>query len=534
MPTPPFDPAAFGNAAPPPPPAPPQVTDESLLALIRTKVTFGAEPVQNEDQAQWSLGLLKQRVPDLDQLNGMLTNSSTIDVKPLWEEDQKQQSAAPVDQPPEQRLNPAVTTPPPNPISDSTDPQIAQPPPADAPPAPGTAAAGPEQEADPAAWDRISGTQCKSLRGLKSRLSKTHKVDWKDYCLRFNLSQDTGLELGAQQAPPAPPAGSEIPATPAPASPGIPLQPSATGTRQASLPPAPESPQFGAANAEQPSAFQRLPSIAYIGSPSADTDYAGYAKQGIQQLCVWSGGDPIQPEEVEEAYDWLVGAFTGIDGVRTGMQPFQIYTWLADLHGKGQKGELSPLAPAKRQPNLASEQFQQPTVPMFAPPTAPATPPSQPAQTQPAPAAPEQLALDLVSAAAQGQYGQEVQGLAQNMLQPHAQPAEQQPQPQHTAGMGIYSSRQDLAVALGGPVDCVFVPLLDAATFDLSGRVDANQLAGQCELEALQIVTDPQELKFRRDRQVAEHIFMKKLTETPKLYVLIQGYDWVLPENLVP
>lgn len=532
---PPFNPAAFG-AAPPPPPKPdtPAVDENAILGMIREKVTFGSEKVQTDDQLQWAFGLLKDRVPDLAQLHGMLQNSASVDVRPLYEEQQKAAaapaatapsappapaaSAAPVEQPPETQINSAATTPPPNPVSDSTAAQQAAPPPADAPPPPGSEQQqDADKEADPAAWDRISGQQCKSLRGLKSRLSKTHKVDWKDYCARFSLNPETGLEKGEPAAAPPPPAGSEIPSHNPPSSPGLPTQRTPDGNQQASLPPAPEQPQFGAT----PLDHVPTPKLSYVGSTEANLDYKTAVQQGIPSMVQTAQGNAANYEEVRYV-------FLAIDNVGENNVDYQIYRWLTEIHQSG--GKLGRLPQTYQSPSVQEQPVPAQEVPMFAPPAA---------QSNPAPAAPaqqpEQQALDLVTAASNGAFGQQVADFTSGLVnqaqpQQYAAPQQQQAPP----AQGSLSMRQSLAQTMGGEVDCIFVPLADATSTDLSGRVDANQLAGQAEIEALQQVVDPEDLKFRKDRRVAEQIFARKLTENPRVYVLVVGFNWVLPENLSP
>lgn len=86
---------------------------------------------------------------------------------------------------------------------------------------------------------------------------------------------------------------------------------------------------------------------------------------------------------------------------------------------------------------------------------------------------------------------------------------------------------------LGGEVDCVFVPLADLSGMPqvTEGRADANALARLAELQGIRQVVDPEGLKYRRDRQVAERAFADLLRENPQVYVLLNGYNMVLDDN---
>ncbi|NEN87898.1 MAG: hypothetical protein F6K48_02850 [Okeania sp. SIO3H1] len=410
-----------------------------------------------------------------------------------------------------------------------------------------------------AAWDRISGEQCKSVRGLKSRLTKTHKVEWKDYCAQFGLDLKTGLPADSSEKPPEPAPGSDIPNRAPPSSPGIPAQKTAEGATVANMPSTPGTPTLAAhpqSSGDLPgqqtipevTAAEKhlLPKNSFIGGSDPGLDYRTPSLQAIPNLVTWADGDPVTADHVAEVYDWLVGAFTGIDGVTDVNKPFQIYAWLGDLSAKNVKSEIPVIAPEKRQTNTASVTHETPGLHAASAPhpsmAAPATPTFQ---TNPEPQVAammtppmgqnmtmESQAMDLVTAAAEGSLGPQ----AQAMVEQAAVPANQTgaTPAQAPTNNATDASRSSYAKLLGGEVNCIFVTLLDVPEVNLEGRIDANQLAGQAEAESLQVVKDPEDLKFRKDRKVAEQIFAQKLTENPSVYVLVKGYDWVLPENLIP
>lgn len=512
MPTPPA-PAGFG--------LPPQRSAEDL---IKERCHYNGAKIESPEQLEWAKGALATKFPMEKDLFMFLNGASEINLALL-------NDAAPA-----------------NPVSQQTAPQQPTLPPSDAPAAPpaGEPPAGdvPQNTAaltqdEVAAWDRISGTQCKSLRGLKSRLSKTHKVEWKDYCLKFNLNKETGLEETGENKAPEPTAGSEIPNRAPPASIGIPTQRMENGALAATLPPSPQQqtidmtpapqappapvtpppapptpPQEQAPQMQQHKTATALPINSFIGEMTPNLDYVTPAKQVAPMVLRWNDESVVDAAHADEAYEWLVGAFTGIDGVNDHNKAFQLYKFFEQLYQTQSTYTLPVLPPSKRPPIAVPD-----NVPTFMP-----APPS------PAPlSAPEQNAMDLITAATAGQYGPTAQQqVAHAVQQVASQQAPQQPLAQGD------TSRQDYAKLLGGVVDCVFVNILDVASLDLKGRVDANQLAGQSEIESLQAVRDPEDLKYRKDRKVAEQIFSQKITEHPKLYVLVKGYDWVLPENLLP
>ncbi len=102
--------------------------------------------------------------------------------------------------------------PPPNPISDQTTPQLAAP----IVTAPTLPAEDKEEAASgPPLIDPTDGTPCKTLRGFKTRVTKTHKTEWPAFCQQHGLDPATGRKAGEA----VPVAGAPVaPTTPPPAS----------------------------------------------------------------------------------------------------------------------------------------------------------------------------------------------------------------------------------------------------------------------------------------------------------------------------
>lgn len=109
----------------------------------------------------------------------------------------------------------ANTQPPANPISDQTTAQLAAPP----TPPPTLPTEKEEESSGPPLIDPTDGTACKTLRGFKTRVTKTHKTDWKAFCTQHGLDPETGRKVGEA----APQAGSPVaPITPPPPSAPLP------------------------------------------------------------------------------------------------------------------------------------------------------------------------------------------------------------------------------------------------------------------------------------------------------------------------
>jgi hypothetical protein len=126
-------------------------------------------------------------------------------------------------------------TPPDNPLSNESEKPVPEPTPEEAPRAteklPDTKAP-PEDPDKRAAFNRLSGKQCASVAGLKRSLTRTHNMPWEEYCSRFGLDPDSGLDSSA--APRQPTLTDAIPAEDPPQGPGAPAlqQPSAEGDGQ--------------------------------------------------------------------------------------------------------------------------------------------------------------------------------------------------------------------------------------------------------------------------------------------------------------
>lgn len=428
--------------APPAPVAPPPQAAPDLTAQIRdeikAKAYYDGNPLQAPEQIDWALNLLTNVFGDQQRVYFFIHNSSAIDLKNVHE-NPAAYSALGEPSPDERPVD--ESTAPANPISDDTSaPQATMEQPAApsiadtgaapasvAPPADGHAApTDPEQLA---AFDRISGEQCKSVRGLKSRLTKTHKMDWKDYCNQFGLDHTTGLPAG--ETPADQPPVNEVPTSAPPPAPGMPTQANPDGT-MTSVPPAPPQEQA------QPA----VPADVPMFTPGATNP-------------------PPQPAQPPQA----------------------------------------PAQPAAAPQQSAPIPFDQHTDPAV------------------------QAAGQIVTMAAQ------IPGAPTMTQQPAAQPAPQ-PAPQPQAPAATNAVRAEMAKLLGGEVSCVFVPLLEVGSINLADRVDVNQLQGIAEAEALRQITDPEDLKYRKDRQVAAQIFSQMLTQYPQVYCLMNGYDMMLSDNL--
>lgn len=190
--------------------------------------------------------------------------------------------------------------PPANPVSDSPVPQVATPEDLPETPKVPSAPAGDEVPTDPeqlAAYDRLGNRQCGSMRGLKTRLTKTHKMDWSDYCQQFGLDKTTGLPAGDQPAQPqaTQPAASQ-PSTPPPAGPGAPTlqnQPANTPQGQPQPVSAPQTPPVG----YQPAQQQTLPGVP--GLPDAQPAPDAPAPAATAQAAPAVQPQPTQTQPVQ-------------------------------------------------------------------------------------------------------------------------------------------------------------------------------------------------------------------------------------------
>ena len=117
---------------------------------------------------------------------------------------------------------------------------------------------------------------------------------------------------------------------------------------------------------------------------------------------------------------------------------------------------------------------------------------------------------------------------AQAPVQPQTQPLAQPTQ----APVGG-PTREDLARMLGGPVDLIIVRLLDAATVNLTGRVDVNQIAAVAESRARSEmkVADLAQASYGQGKQAAQRHFGELLSQAPGCYMLLNGYDPILPDG---
>ena len=221
---------------------------------------------------------------------------------------------------------------------------------------------------------------------------------------------------------------------------------------------------------------------------------------------------------------------------------------------------VAPPPPPQAQPVPPMFQASGPAAPFMAPapppmpasmPTPPATvqgaptvptmgvaPPAQPIPANPGPmvafnpAAP--AAAPVISPGLPGQqqvpfqYPQQPQAvIPQAAPAPTPAPAAAPPQAINFAG----PSRDDLAKMLGGAVDLIVVRLLDAATINLQGRVDVNQMAAVAEAKAKaeMKVVDLAQASYGVGKQAAQRHFAELLTAAPGCYLLLNGYEPILP-----
>lgn len=94
-------------------------------------------------------------------------------------------------------------------------------------------------------------------------------------------------------------------------------------------------------------------------------------------------------------------------------------------------------------------------------------------------------------------------------------------------------TRESMAQMLGGAVDLIVVRLLDAATVNLQGRTDVNQLAllAEKQAKAEQKVMDLAQSAYGAGKQAAQRHFADLLTQHPGCYLLQNGYDPIIPDG---
>jgi hypothetical protein len=124
-----------------------------------------------------------------------------------------------------------------NPVSDRTTPQVAAPAPAPAP-VPAPAAGDDDGPAEAGLIDPTDGSAVKSLRGLKRRVTMTHKTDWGAFCQQHGLDPATGRKSDGTLPPSGVPAATATPTQPPP--PTQPLPPLA-GMQGAPVPVQPQA-----------------------------------------------------------------------------------------------------------------------------------------------------------------------------------------------------------------------------------------------------------------------------------------------------
>lgn len=333
----------------------------------------------------------------------------------------------------------AVQKPPANPVSDQATQQQAAPV-APAAPAPGAAA---EDDKEDPVIDPVDGTKCKNLRGLKTRVTRTHKVEWGAFCAHHQLDPTTGRKKDG------------APTTPGPV--GIP-----TGT-----PPPPVS--------------QPLPALvghgAPVTAPAVNLDNVG----------------------VNTLYD-AQGNKTPAYAAAQGM----------------------PVPPA-----------QQPTTPVAVTPTFQASAPAAPYVGTPAPG----------TAPVAGTPGLPPSNVMQpQVITPTFDAPVQQPQTQQlqvqvmqpvVSAVGM--DRSQMATALGGPVRLIVCRLLEINSVNLTGFVDANQLALLAEKNARAElrIQDLAQAQYGAGKQSAQRHFADLLNKNPQCYLLMNGYEFIIPDGFL-
>lgn len=517
-PPPPPPPPAVGAVPPPPPaaaatppPPPPQVDHVAAIKeLIPERCFYDGKPLSTEEQIEWCFNTLQARMPDfnLEQLHNWIRSSTRIEMN---------QERVPA------QSNPSSDTP--------TDHQKAQPDPTETKgkvEAKGSTGkvpmpTNPEQLS---AYDRIAEYQCKSMRGLKSRLTKTHETSWGAYCAQFGLSEKTGLPEDAAATPTV---AADIPPTDPPTSPDAP-------------------PITGPAVQPPPTTQPVQPDPAHAGQQTVMVDFAS----SVPQMSIVGGSIPADP--VGEALalipavmmnqgvptETLLAALAAyfsyvVDGVGPGEADptTQVAMWLAQMRAQGRITEVpadwvafvSQTAPAPSPDN---------DLPSFTPPApAPASTAdavqagAEAIVTAAAEAAPElvQQAQHLVAQLEDGGQGIAPPAASGTLSGPGTiQPA---------APKKPSETRLAFVAPLGGPVDLMIINVNDLPNVDLSRRVDVNALVGLAEEEGLRQVTDPERLKYREDRRVAQAVFSKYLCDYKELFVIQNGFNWILPDEFV-
>lgn len=194
--------------------APPMTLEEvqaEVLPLVAKKITYLGQPVAQDPPslgqvATWLLANFPE-AGITDPLAKMTALHRWLTAIPGYEADAATRAAK-------------TATAPANPVSTQTAPQVAQLAPAPTPPAP---LAGEPEETGPDGKfiDPSDGASYKTLRGLKTRVTKSGKGPWPDFCKVHNLDPESGRP--ASGAPPVAPPQAGIPTTPPPAAAALPM-----------------------------------------------------------------------------------------------------------------------------------------------------------------------------------------------------------------------------------------------------------------------------------------------------------------------
>jgi hypothetical protein len=98
-------------------------------------------------------------------------------------------------------------------------------------------------------------------------------------------------------------------------------------------------------------------------------------------------------------------------------------------------------------------------------------------------------------------------------------------------------TRQQMAQQLGGEVALLLVRIQDLKSVNLETYADANQLCRLAERQACRIasVEDLADVKgYQKGDQVKARIFNDMITQNPKVYVVTNGFTWILDERIIP
>ena len=425
-----------------------QVTPEqrqaAIMGLVPKKLTYQGTPCAGTAEqigavVNWLWNSLPAITAVPDQAQRLVVLHKWLEgIVGTYEVDDATRAAAP-----------ALQQAPPNAVSDQKTPQVAvMAQPIVAP------VATPEGEAEaatgePPVIDPVDGTVCKSLRGLKTRATKTHKTDWPAFCQQHGLDQATGRKAGA----------------PVPVAPGI------------MAPPSP------------PPISQPLPALVGQGAPVTAPSNTLYGPDG-------------KPTPAYAAAQAAAAQDMPSPPAQQPTAPVQFTPTFCPIP---QAVPTPPAVLAPLETFLSKAGWYDPVFP---------TPPAYlpPADNTPSFAPPSTGHTSIQSMPVAGNMG---------IGQP--------------AGIPAGLDRAGMAQALGGAVTLIVCRLLEAGSANLTGRVDANQLsllAEKAAREEMRIV-DLAQGSYGSGKQAAQRHFAELLTKYPHCYLLMNGYEPILPAGFL-